>query len=92
MPLVIGGEEIVRRNEDRIVPLLGRPEEALDVVNGAIVLDARLDSVPVGASLAENIILGIDQDQCRIRPVKRASAAGLQLSCGHCSVLEGEVS
>src|SRR5439155_20572523 len=62
-PALIGRGEVEGRDEDPETAVPRGPEEALQVLDGVVLLDAIADQPPGDACLAQDVVLRIDDDQ-----------------------------
>src|SRR5262249_6805969 len=70
LPPSVRWVEIMRRDEDLVAMLLRRLEDAFHVLDGLVLPDALADRTPRGASLAQDIVLWVDEDDCGVVPVE----------------------
>jgi hypothetical protein len=63
LPALIGGIEIVRRDEHAVALRLGGLEQSRQVLDGVVLADALAHQAPGDAVLAQHVVLRIDHDE-----------------------------
>jgi hypothetical protein len=69
LPLIIGGEIILRRNETLKSGILRCLKDSFNVFNGLVLRDGVADEIPRVALLAQGLILWIGEYNCGVFPV-----------------------